>query len=133
MRRGRVSGAVSLMMIFCVLCLSVFAVLTLSTAVGEEKLTDLTAQRQREWYAADRQAAAAVAALSRGETPPDVDVAFTREADGTLAEFTLPAGGEQILTVQVLLSGSGYEILCWRTDYGGDWAADDSIEIWDGE
>ena len=27
----------------------------------------------------------------------------------------------------------GYEILCWRTDYGGDWAADDTMEIWDGE
>lgn len=133
MRRGRVSGAVSLIMIFCVLCLSVFAVLTLSTAVGEEKLTDLTAERERGWYAADRQAAAAVAALSRGETPPDVEVAFTDEAGGTLAEFALPAGGDQVLTVKVLLSGGGYEILCWRTDYGGDWAADDTIEIWDGE
>ena len=54
MRRGRVSGAVSLIMIFCVLCLSVFAVLTLSTAVGEKKLTDLTAERAQDWYAADR-------------------------------------------------------------------------------
>ena len=132
MRRGRVSGAVSLIMIFCVLCLSVFAVLTLSTAVGEEKLAALTAERARDWYAADRQAAAAVAALSRGETPQDVDVALTREAGGTLAEFALPAGGEQVLTVRVLLSGGGYEILCWRTDYGGDWAADDTIAIWDG-
>ena len=132
MRRGRVSGAVSLIMIFCVLCLSVFAVLTLSTAVGEKKLTDLTAERAQDWYAADRQAVAAVAALERGETPQDVDVAFTQEAEGTQAEFTLPAGGEQILTVKVLLSDGGYEILCWRTDYGGDWAADDTIAIWDG-
>ena len=69
-----------LIMIFCVLCLSVFAVLTLSTAVGEKKLTDLTAERAQDWYAADRQAVAAVAALERGETPQDVDVAFTQEA-----------------------------------------------------
>ena len=38
-RGGGVSGAVSLVMIFCVLCLAVFAVLTLATAAlqkGEE-------------------------------------------------------------------------------------------------
>lgn len=34
-RGGTVSGAVSLVMIFAVLCLTVFSVLTLSTAVGE--------------------------------------------------------------------------------------------------
>lgn len=37
-RGGTVSGAVSLVMIFVVLCLTVFSVLTLSTAVGESKL-----------------------------------------------------------------------------------------------
>ncbi len=41
-RGGTVSGAVSLVMIFAVLCLTVFSVLTLSTAVGESKLAQAT-------------------------------------------------------------------------------------------
>ena len=36
-RGGTMTGAVSLVMIFCVLCMAVFAVLTLSTAAHREK------------------------------------------------------------------------------------------------
>ena len=47
-RGGTMTGAVSLVMIFCVLCMAVFAVLTLSTAVREQSLAELTAQRAAE-------------------------------------------------------------------------------------
>ena len=67
-RSGGVSGAVSLVMIFCVLCLAVFAVLTLSTAVREQGLAELTAQRAREYYEADAEAVAALVAIAEG--PP---------------------------------------------------------------
>ena len=63
-RSGGVSGAVSLVMIFCVLCLAVFAVLTLSTAVREQGLAELTAQRAREYYEADADAVAALVAIA---------------------------------------------------------------------
>ena len=43
-RGGSVSGAVSLVMIFCILCLVIFSVLTLATADREYRLSEMTAR-----------------------------------------------------------------------------------------
>ncbi len=134
-RGGGLSGAVSLVMIFCVLCLSVFAVLTLSTAMGEKRLSDLTARRAAEYYEADCRAAEIVSALAAGEEPAgDVEITRTGSDGGTQVEFSLSAGGDRNLTVRALLDGrGGCRILCWKTGYSGEWETNDIIEIWDGE
>ena len=131
------SGAVSLVMIFCVLCLVVFATLTYVTADRERQLAALNAERAAAYYAADAEASRIVAALARGEEPP-ADAAVTQEMnwedDSVLYSFRVPAGGEQELSVRMRLKLDGsYEILSWRTVYAGDWEANDSIEIWDGD
>lgn len=82
-RGGTVSGAVSLVMIFVVLCLTVFSVLTLSTAVGESKLAQATAQHTADYYAADAQATAIAAQLGQGSRAQEIDgIAYTTHADG---------------------------------------------------
>ena len=130
-RGGSVSGAVSLVMIFCVLCLVVFTVLTLSTAVREQQLSQLTAERAQSFYEADEQAVSTVAALRRGgEVSPEVQV--TREDGVTLAEFSIPSGSDQSLEVAVRLTDTDCEILRWQTVYTGSWEIDDTIEVWDG-
>lgn len=132
-RGGGLSGAVSLVMIFCVLCLSVFAVLTLSTAMNEKRLSDLATQRAAEYFAADCRAAEVLSELSAGKEPGDVEIARTETNEGTLVEFSLAAGGDRTLAVRAVLDGrGGYRVLCWKTGYSGDWETDDIIEIWDG-
>ena len=137
-RGGGLSGAVSLVMIFCVLCLAVFAVLTLATANRERQLSELTAERAAEYYAADAEATRIVAALARGEMP-DAEITWadtsTRDVPWEIAEFAVSAGGEQELQVQVYLTpGSGrYRITRWQTAYTGDWEMNDTIELWDGD
>lgn len=85
-RGGTVSGAVSLVMIFVVLCLTVFSVLTLSTAVGESKLAQATAQHAADYYAVDAQATAIAAQLGQGSRAQEIDgiaaIAYTTHADG---------------------------------------------------
>lgn len=84
-RGGTVSGAVSLVMIFVVLCLTVFSVLTLSTAVGESKLAQATAQHTADYYASDAQATAIAAQLGQGSRAQEIDgiaIAYTTHADG---------------------------------------------------
>lgn len=130
-RGGTMTGAVSLVMIFCVLCMAVFAVLTLSTAVREQGLAELTAQRAAEYYEADRQAAEIAAALIAGEAVEDAEVSYSFVPEGTEASYTVPAGGELLLEVRLLLTGSGYEVLTWRTIYAGDWVPDDTMELLD--
>ena len=136
-RGGSVSGAVSLVMIFCVLCLAVFATLTYATADRERQLAELSAERAAAYYAADAEAARIVAALARGEEP-DADAEVTQEMnwedDSVLYSFRVPAGGEQELSVRMRLDLDGtYDILSWSTAYAGEWETNDSIEIWDGD
>ncbi len=133
-RGGGLSGAVSLVMIFCVLCVSVFAVLTLATAMNEKRLSDLAAQRAAEYYEADCRAAEIVSELAAGREPAeDVDISLTGSEEGQIVEFSLPAGGERVLMVRAALDGEGgCRVLCWKTGYAGGWETDDTIEIWDG-
>lgn len=134
-RGGTVSGAVSLVMIFAVLCMTVFAVLTLSTAVGESKLAQATAQHTVDYYTADAQATEIAAALdggSRQETVEGIDIIYTQSENGMQASFAVPAGENQSLSVVLLLQNQSYDILKWELNYSGDWQADQSIAVWDG-
>ena len=125
-RGGSISGAVTLVMIFCVLCMAVFAALTLMTAKREAALTELTARQAQAYYEADRLATEKVAALARGEVPEDVTLS------GETASFTIPADGSLRLEVQARLDENGCAIEKWSTVYDGDWETDDSIEVWGG-
>ena len=130
-RSGGVSGAVSLVMIFCVLCLAIFSVLTLATADRERKLSEMTARSAEEYYRADREATAIAAALSRGEPLPaetDVEIAW----DGDTASFLLPVGDSLGLEVALSVRSGGYEILRWQTVYVGSWEPDEFLNLWEG-
>lgn len=135
-RGGTVSGAVSLVMIFAVLCLTVFSVLTLSTAVGESKLAQATAQHTVDYYAADAQATGIAAQLRQGSRAEMIDgiaVVYTTGEHGEQAAFAVPAGENQTLSVVLLLQNQSYDILKWELEYSGDWQADQSIAVWDGD
>lgn len=142
-RSGGVSGAVSLVMIFCVLCLAVFSVLTLATADREARLSEMTAQSAADYYAADTLAVSIVAALRDGLPLPadaaelEVVHVLSEYSDGAeeTASFSLPAGENQSLNVEVLLRDKGgktCKILRWQTEYTGSWETEDTMDIWDG-
>lgn len=129
-RGGGVSGAVSLVMIFCVLCLAVFAVLTLATADREAKLAEMTARNAADYYEADRRAVEAAAALQRGK---DVSADITVTWSGDVASFTVPIGEDQALDAAVRVQdGKPCEILRWRTVYTGTWEPEEYLNVWDG-
>ena len=163
-RGGTVCGAVSLTVIFCVLCMTVFAALTFVTANRERVLSELDAQRAAEFYQADRDATRIAAALRSGEIVRDADSAnalpdadiliiddnqsdiliiededggnlpeirYEETAAGTIAEFSVPAGGEQRLDVRLLLRDGDMDILAWRKVYAGDWNASDNLTLAD--
>lgn len=132
-RGGMVNGAASLFTIFGVLCLTVFSVLTLSTAVSEARLSRAMAEHVQAYYEADALAVRITARLSgRPAEVEGVPVTYTEAERGTEASFSVPAGENQALTVRVLLLDGGYEILCWKSGYSGVWAAEDTIQVWDG-
>lgn len=130
-KSGGVSGAVSIVTIFCVLCLAVFSVLTLATADRERKLTEMAAKNAQDYYRADYDATRIAAALQRGAPLPDdldIDIAW----DGDTASFLLPMGDSLGLDVAVSVQEGGCRVLRWRTVYVDSWEPDGFLNLWDG-
>ncbi|MBQ6206752.1 MAG: hypothetical protein IJK52_06690 [Oscillospiraceae bacterium] len=140
-RGGAVSGAVSLVVIFGVLCMAVFAALTFATANRERGFAELDALRAEEFYQADTAATKIAAALRAGERElaesllkeweVSSEILFTEQEDGTLADFSIPAGGQQRLEARLILTDGEMDILRWRKSYAGTWENDDSITLAD--
>ena len=139
--RGMGVGTVSLIMIFSVLCLTVFAMLTLSTSNAEKILADRTAAFIKGYYEADSLATEIMAELAvdnaRGGLPGavrGVEITYEETDDGAaLANYTCKVTDVQDLVVALKLKGSGGEVLQWKTEYSQEWEFDDSLIVWDGD
>ena len=120
-------GGSSLLVIFAVLCLTVFALLGLSTVQAGDRLSDASAEAVAAYYAADCQAEETLARLRAGELPAGV------ARDGDLFSYECPVSDTQALAVQVRLEDGNYTILRWQAVSTAAWEADESLEVWDGE
>lgn len=119
-------GGASLLVAFAVLCLTVFALLSLSTVRADIRLADASAQAIQDYYAADCRAQEILARLRAGERPDEV--AFS---DGVYA-YSCPISETQTLEVEVRIEDSGYTVLRWQAVFSGEWESDDSLYVWDG-
>ena len=122
-----VVGGSSLLVIFAVLCMTVFALLSISTARADARLSEANAATTTNYYEADRQAEAIFARLRAGECPEEVSV------QGNEYSYSCPISETQTLQVTLCRSSEGWTVLQWQAVVTGSWEADDGIEIWDGE
>ncbi len=123
-------GGISLLVAFAVLCLTVFALLSLSTVQAQSRLADASNRAVAEYYTADSEAVRILARLCAGETPEGI--AEITYQDGIYA-YTCPISETQVLEVEVRLSGEGYEILRWQAVPDGQEGEESGFELWDGE
>ena len=120
-------GGSSLLVAFAVLCLTVFALLSLSTVRADGRLAGASVQAVQDYYAADVQAQEILARLRNGETPEGV----TLSGSGLLqAGYAVPISDTQELQVEVILYLDGYEVLSWQAVPAGEWAPDDGLDLW---
>lgn len=125
-------GGSSLLVIFAVLCLTIFALLSMSTVQADKRLADAAAQTVIGYYEADTRAEEILARLRAGETPEGVE--FSGE-DQLIASYSCPISSTQTLQVRVAFPNGldgDYEILRWQSVFTGDWDPDDTINVWDG-
>ena len=120
-----VTGGSSLLVIFAVLCLVVFALLSLSTVLAQKRLSEATAQATAQWYAADLQAQEIFAKLRAGEEVSGVEQ--TEEG----YRYCVPVSQHQTLQVWLEKTDEGWEILSWQTvshpEYGNE-----TLPVWQG-
>lgn len=148
-------GGSSILMIFVVLCLTTFAVLSLVSANADWKLTQRTAQSVTGYYAADGEAERALAGanqnlqsaweLSGGDMDAYLQAAadglcfcagmpFT--VDGAYITYSVPMEHNQRLDVKLEITapdaqGRCYRILSWQQVTERKEESSEGIHLWD--
>lgn len=125
-------GGVSLLVVFGVLCLTVFALLSLATVRADERMSRVSADTVLGWYAADCQAQEMLARIRNGERPEGV--AFS--GSPLCAEYAVPISDTQELQVRVCFPGGArgpYTVERWQAVPVGEWEPDDGLDVWAGE
>lgn len=120
-------GGSSLLVIFAVLCLTVFALLGLSTVQADGRLSDASAEAVSAYYAADCQAEEIFARLRNGEFPAEVTM------NSGVYFYTCPISETQALQVELLEAGGAWTVLQWQAVSTADWQPDTLLDLWDGD
>lgn len=121
-----VVGGSSLLVIFAVLCLVVFALLSVSTVQADERLGQACVDAVSAYYRADCRAEEILAQLRSGSVPEGV------EQDGASYRYQCLVTQTQVLQVTVVLTDDSYEILQWQTVSVAQWNDTDAPAVWDG-
>lgn len=128
-------GSASIIMVFSVLCLTVFAVLTFVTANNEYKLSAKSADQVKAYYAADESATETMAQIENIVKTTNSYGLITNEVSG-LGVTTETSGGNLILSytekmddyqelhVKLLFDGSKLSVKQWKLVNTAEWNAD---------
>lgn len=133
-KNGMGVGSAMIVLVFAVLCLAIFALITFTSAQNDMALVQAEKDLVTSYYAADTRAEYIVYGLL---VDGAVDVDVTKDWDGDIgadvASFSCPVSEQMELFVEVALyEDFGYDILSWRMRSTGFWAADDGIPVWPG-
>lgn len=119
-------GGSSLLVIFIVLCLTVFALLSLSSVQADGRLSTASAEAVRAYYAADCEAEGILAKLRQGKMPEGVI------KQGDSYKYECEISEVQKLVVEAEVSGEEYRILRWQAVSTTEWKEEDTLNLWDG-
>lgn len=120
-------GLSSLLVIFGVLCLTVFSLLSVSTVSAHQRLGESSRQAVVDYYQADSQAEEILARLRSGEVPQGVTCQKNQYT------YSCPISDTQTLVVTVEVADQQYRILRWQAISTTDWETEDRLPVWDGE
>lgn len=134
-RRKANIGSSSLILIFIVLCLVTFSVLSLGNAKREDALSQRSADSVQEYYRADAQGEAFLQMADQALLKGDKDslAPYLQSDTGTYCtDVSMDAG--QALRVELALDWEKKtcEILSWKVYHQEDYEIDQSIPVWSG-
>lgn len=135
-------GSASIIMVFSVLCLTIFAVLTFVTANNEFKLAEKSSNAIKTYYEADTRAVMTEGkikeALARGAQVEIDGVTVTVEDDGYHFKYAETVDENQELQVELCYNGlrsdmpNALETIKWELKNVAEWSPDAEIQLWDG-
>lgn len=116
-------GGSSLLVIFGVVCLTVLALLSLSTVLAEKRMAEGAHRGVAAYYEADLEAERIFARLRSGETVPGV----VRE--NWIYRYQCPISAHQTLEVELQKTEAGWTVLRWQAVAHPE-AGNEMLPIW---
>lgn len=134
-------GSASIVMIFAVLCLTVFSTLSFVTANHERKLAEKSALAVQQYYQADwaceemyQRIYEHLASGAPAEELTALGVELTEQDGVERVSYSAPIDSEQRLRVTLaLLPDGSIRTEEWKAEAVNAWEYSEDIEVWDGE
>lgn len=130
-----VVGLLTLLVIFAVLCLTILAVLSYSTAKYEKALSRKNADAASAYYEADGWCTDAAndlyAVWREGGDLTTAAEKYGGSCQNGVVTFSRVVDDARFLTVKIDTRGA-FTVTAWNTVPRGEWEADDSLHVWDG-
>jgi hypothetical protein len=139
MKKGIGIGSASIVLVFAVLCLTVFAIISYTSAIADKALVNVEAKLVQGYYEADLMAELILVELLEADFIPDtvhdVDIIYGWDWDlgiDTLS-FTYPITDEMDLHVVLAMYDETMDIITWRMRSTDGWERDESFTLFDGD
>ena len=141
MNKGGVGvGSASIILVFAVLCLTVFSLITFVVAGNDKVLVESESRFVLGYYEADTLAERVLNELLKTESgiTPDsilgVDIGsdYDMALGATVFYYSCPLSEDKELFVSIARSYDSYDILSWKMRDTGEWEMDTSLNVFMG-
>jgi len=132
-------GSASIVLVFAILCMTIFSLITFVVASNEKKLTEVQAELITGYYNADALADLILADILAADTIPEtirgvnIYSGWDDEFNAETTYFFCYISDIKALYVNLVLRDDGFDILSWRMYDTDDWIYDGSMNIWAGD
>jgi len=137
MNKGGIGvGSASVVLVFAVLCLTVFSLITLLVARNNRALAETEASLVTGYYEADALAEQIIAEILKAGTIPDsvrgveIDTSWDMNLEIEVITYLCPLSDKKELYVKLAVDGDDVDILNWQMLDIGQWEFDDSLGVW---
>jgi len=132
-------GSASIVLIFAVLCLTIFTIITYMVTNNERALIDAKAELIKGYYEADALAEQILQELLDANTTPDrvhgvnIETGIDEDLGIETTHFYCRITDIKSLYVKLAIREDSFDILSWRMYDTDEWVFDDTINVWTGD
>jgi hypothetical protein len=130
------AGSASMMLVFAVLCLTVFSLIAFVVAINDKTLAEAEAQLVIGYYEADTLAEQILAEILKSEVTPDsilgidIDVDWDWDLLAETVRYFCPISERKALYVKLAIRDETYDILSWRMWDTDEWTIEGGLDVW---
>jgi len=129
------TGNASIVLVYAVLCFTVFTLISYSAAENYMTLTEAEARLVKSYYEADTLAERVLSEILASDAIPasihgvEIKTQWDDDLKAKTAEFSINVYEEKELYVNIVFYDESYDILSWRMRRTKEWQADDYLPV----